>query len=253
MKDDWLTGRKRPRKLALKQRNDDSDNEEPAWMGQGLQTGFSEFVKGTWLANGILGVCEGDMACKWDSRSLWMGQCLQMGFSEFVKGTWLANGILGVCEWGRACKWDSRSLWRGNGIANGILGVCQHGLLRYYGPERSREQLQFMIVQLHASSMVECRTRDSKVAGYLSPRQGHLSVLTLSLISVTVPPHTTAVARKRSRPFCKRCRWKVKTVKYTCHVRMWLRMKWDCKLVRGCTVYTKRAPRRHQFHVAPPI
>ena len=126
-----------------------------------------------------------------------MGQGWQMGLSEFVNGTWLAN-------------------W--------ILGVCQHGLLRYYGPERSREQLQFMIVQLHASSVVECPTRDRKVAGYLSPRQGHLSALTLSLISVTVPPCTTAVARKRSRPFCERFGWQV-TVKHTCQERTWLRMK----------------------------
>ena len=65
-------------------------------------------------------------------------------------------------------------------------------------------------------------------------------------------PHVTAVARKfkRSQSFFQRCRWEVRA-KHTCILCMWLRIKWHYKLVRGCMVYTERAPRRQQFHVAP--
>ena len=53
--------------------------------------------------------------------------------------------------------------------------------------------------------------------------QGRLSVLTL--ISVSIPPRVTAVARKRSRSFCQKCRWQV-TAKHTYTLRMWLCVKW---------------------------
>ena len=32
---------------------------------------------------------------------------------------------------------------------------------------------------------------------------------------------------------------------------MWLWMKWHCKLLHICMVYTKHAPKRQQFHIAP--
>ena len=78
---------------------------------------------------------------------------------------------------------------------------------------------------------LECRTRDWKVASS-NPRRGggriffsrvRLSVLTL--ISVPVPPRVTAVARKRSRPFCQKRRWQV-TAKHAYTLRMWLCMMW---------------------------
>ena len=53
--------------------------------------------------------------------------------------------------------------------------------------------------------------------------QGRLSVL--ALISVSVPPRVTAVARKRSRSFCQTCGWQV-TAKHVYTLRMWLCMKW---------------------------
>ena len=53
--------------------------------------------------------------------------------------------------------------------------------------------------------------------------RGQLSVLTL--ISVSVPPRFTAVARKRSRSFCQKCLWQV-TAKHAYTLRMWLCMKW---------------------------
>ena len=53
---------------------------------------------------------------------------------------------------------------------------------------------------------------------------GRLSVLTLISVSVP-PPSVTAVARKRPRSFCQKCRWQV-TAKHSYTLRMWLCMKW---------------------------
>ena len=63
-------------------------------------------------------------------------------------------------------------------------------------------------------------------------------------------PRVTAVASKRSRWFCQKCRWQV-TAKHPCILRMWLCMKWR-DMVHGSMVYTKYAPKRPHFHVAPP-
>ena len=56
----------------------------------------------------------------------------------------------------------------------------------------------------------------------------------------------TAVARKRSRSFCQKCRWQV-TAKHTYTLPMWLWMKWHCKLLYGWMVYTELAPKRQHF------
>ena len=40
-------------------------------------------------------------------------------------------------------------------------------------------------------------------------------------------------------------------VKHTCTLHMGLSMKWHCKLVHGCTVYTECVLRQQQLHVAP--
>ena len=53
--------------------------------------------------------------------------------------------------------------------------------------------------------------------------QGWLSVLTLILVSI--PPHVTAVAHKRSQSFCQKCRWQV-SAKHAYTLHMWLCMKW---------------------------
>ena len=106
------------------------------------------------------------------------------------------------------------------------------------------------------SSVVPHWTWDRKVTGS-SPTgvadlllQGKFSVLTP--ISVSIPPHVTTVAHKRSHPFCQKCRWQV-TAEHTCTQHTWLQMKRHCKLVHGCMVHTDRAPRRQQFHVAQAV
>ena len=66
---------------------------------------------------------------------------------------------------------------------------------------------------------------------------GRLSVL--ALISVSVPPPSpSAIACKRTRSFCQKCRWQV-TATYACTLHMWLCMKPTWCMV--CKVYTERA------------
>ena len=61
--------------------------------------------------------------------------------------------------------------------------------------------------------MVECWTRDLKVASSSSGRSGGKVFLSRPLCadcySVSVPPCVTAVVRKRPRSFCQKCRWQV--------------------------------------------
>jgi len=66
--------------------------------------------------------------------------------------------------------------------------------------------------------------------------QGQLPVLTL--ISVSVPPHVTAVARKRSWSFCQKCRWQV-TAKHA-YTFCICGFAWS-DMVHGCMVYTEQA------------
>ena len=65
------------------------------------------------------------------------------------------------------------------------------------------------------------------------------------LFRYTIHPRVTAVARKKSRSFCQKCRWQ-DTAEHACTLRMWLCMKWHDPCVYG----VQNAPRRQQFHVA---
>ena len=91
---------------------------------------------------------------------------------------------------------------------------------------------------------LERRTRDWKVAGSSPCRSGEIKK---SPGSTFCADSLNALAGKRSRSFCQKCRWQV-TVKHTCTLRMWLCMKWHGEWVVWCT---QNAPRRQQFHVAP--
>ena len=63
----------------------------------------------------------------------------------------------------------------------------------------------------------------------------------LSVLLFWYPFHTcvTEVARKRSRSFCRKCRWKV-TAKHAYTLRMWLCMKWQ-----GAWLYGVQRTRRY--------
>ena len=76
---------------------------------------------------------------------------------------------------------------------------------------------------------LERRTRDRKVTGSNPYRSGgriffsRVNFLCSLLFWYPLHPRVTAVARKRSRPFCQKCRWQV-TAKHACSLRMKLRV-----------------------------
>ncbi len=78
---------------------------------------------------------------------------------------------------------------------------------------------------------LERRTRDWKVAGSNPCWSGgriffsRVDFLCWLLFRYPFHPRVTAVARKRSRSFCQKCRWQV-TAKHAYTLRMWLCMKW---------------------------
>ena len=78
---------------------------------------------------------------------------------------------------------------------------------------------------------LERRTRDWKVAGPNPCRSGGRIFFSrvdfLCWLLFRYPFHPRAVARKRSRSFCQKCRWEV-TAKHTYTLPMWLWMKWHC-------------------------
>ena len=57
-----------------------------------------------------------------------------------------------------------------------------------------------------------------------TPLQVEQQISQHNLFRYPFHPRVTAVARKRSRSFCQKCRWQV-TAKHTCILPMWLRMK----------------------------
>ena len=74
-------------------------------------------------------------------------------------------------------------------------------------------------------------TRDRKVAGSNPCRSDgrifffRFNFLCWLLFRYPFRPRVTAVAHKRSRSFCQKCRWQV-TAKHAYTLRMWLCMKW---------------------------
>ena len=78
---------------------------------------------------------------------------------------------------------------------------------------------------------LERRTRDWKVAGSNPCRSGgriffsRVDFLCWLLFRYPFHPRVTAVARKRPRSFCQKCRRRV-TAKHAYTLRMWLCMKW---------------------------
>ena len=99
---------------------------------------------------------------------------------------------------------------------------------------------------------LERRTHDRKVPGSSPGRRGgriffsRVNFLCWLLFRYQFHPSVTAVARKRPRSFCQKCRWQV-TAKDAYTLPMWLWMKWHCKLVHGWMAYKEPAPKRQHF------
>ena len=86
-------------------------------------------------------------------------------------------------------------------------------------------------VEAGIAQWLERRTRDWKVAGSNACWSGgrilfsRIDFLCWLLFRYPFHPRVTAVARKRSRSFCQKCRWQV-TAKHAYILRMWLCLKW---------------------------
>ena len=99
---------------------------------------------------------------------------------------------------------------------------------------------------------LERRTRDWKVASSNPCGSGGrgffsgVNFLCWLVFRYPFHPRVTAVAHKRSRSFCQKCRWQV-TAKHANTLPMWLWMKWHCILVHGWMVYTEPVPKRQHF------
>ena len=84
---------------------------------------------------------------------------------------------------------------------------------------------------LGIAQWLERRTRDWNVAGSNPCWSGgriffsRVDFPCWLLFRYSFHPRVTAVARKRSRSFCQKCRWQV-TAKHAYTLRMWLCLKW---------------------------
>ena len=89
-----------------------------------------------------------------------------------------------------------------------------------------------------AGQWLERRARDWEVAGSNPCRSGRrvffhkVNFLCWLLFRHPFLPRLTAVARKRTRSFCQKCRWQV-TAKYACNLRKWLCTKWHVACLYG--------------------
>ena len=99
-------------------------------------------------------------------------------------------------------------------------------------PQQPQEQrYPFLSAGAGIAQWLERRTRNWKVGGSNPCRSGGrilfsgVDFLCWLLFRYRFHPRVTAVARKRSRSFCQKCRWQV-TAKHAYTFPMWLCMKW---------------------------
>ena len=100
-----------------------------------------------------------------------------------------------------------------------------------YPTEDRREKHARCMYGAGIAQWLERQTRDRKVAGSNPCRSGRgnfllqRNFLCWLLFRYPFHPRVIAVARKRPRSFCQKCRWQV-TAKHAYTLRMWLCMKW---------------------------
>ena len=97
----------------------------------------------------------------------------------------------------------------------------------------------YVCVGAGIAQWLERRTRDWKVAGSNPCWNGgriffsRVNFLCWLLFRYPFHPRVTAVARKKSRSFCQKCRWQV-TAKHAYTLRMWLLLNRASALVTTC-------------------
>ena len=106
-----------------------------------------------------------------------------------------------------------------------------HEIIRVVALYTSLRFVEGVYLGAGIAQWLERRTRDWKVAGSNPCWSGgriffsRVDFLCWLLFRYPFHPRVTAVARKRSRSFCQRCRWQV-TAKHAYTLSMWLCMKW---------------------------
>ena len=94
-----------------------------------------------------------------------------------------------------------------------------------------RPSLSEWILGVGIAQVLEHQIRDRKVTGFNPCKSSQIiffsrvNFMCWLLFQYPLHPCVTAVACKRPRPFCQKCRWKV-TAKYACNLHMWLCMNW---------------------------
>ena len=142
-----------------------------------------------------------------------------------------------------------------------ILNWTEHNTVLNLGPwSRFVKCMEYCFIHVRwvngDGPAIKRRTRDRKVVGSSPGRTGgriffsRFNILCWFLFRYPFHPRVTKEARERSRSFWYKCNGQG-TAKNTCSLRMWLGIKWHCKLMHGCRVCTERAPKRQQLHVAP--
>ena len=137
---------------------------------------------------------------------------------------------LAVCCWDtELCLWGRSFIRR---LINLIINVAKS--YSYIFPSQNQLEKGAGIAQ-----WLEHRTRDWKVAGSNPCWNGgriffsRVDFLCWLLFRYPFHPRVTAVARKKSRSFCQKCRWQV-TAKHAYTLRMWILLNRASALVTTC-------------------
>ena len=151
--------------------------------------------------------------------------------------------IIIVCFLGKAGMWDTNVGGRSNRSKKNfhynsfppsllaILPAYQRTRSQSGNEEKNITPATTLQPVTAADISLERRTRDWKVVGSNPCWSGgriffsRVDLLCWLLFRYPFHPRVTAVARKRSRSFCQKCRWQV-TAKHAYTLRMWLCMKW---------------------------
>ena len=119
----------------------------------------------------------------------------------------------------------------------GLMQVYRHTWSWWW--DRHKADIDIYIYGAGIAQWLERRTRDWKVTGSNPCWNGgriffsRVDFLCWLLFRYPFHPRVTAVARKKSRSFCQKCRWQV-TAKHAYTLRMWLLLNRASALVTTC-------------------
>ena len=147
--------------------------------------------------------------------------CFWCSSRIIFSGTLCAQELVG---WGMVlmerCRW-------GNLLLKAKIGRIEHS--RYMDGLPLCARLAFFVLALRfLQSWLLCtlyKSPSNEAVDWCPHVYTHTRTSRSHIICSRSTPRVTAVARKRSRSFCQKCRWQV-AAKHACILRMWLCMKW---------------------------